>query len=129
VLIAGISPSDLSNASSGIRSYPFLLLLLNMASNTPIDLHAPAERDTILQVRRAKLKPMPGLQIESAIDKLLCDGPVWVGKLGLDSDEHDLTFHGGVDKAVHGCKCYEQLPNASSTLVHYASVSDNISRL
>lgn len=68
------------------------------------DLHAPFERDTILEVRRAKMKRMPGLQIESGIDKLLCDEPIWVSKLGLDSDEHDLTFHGGIDKAVHGCK-------------------------
>lgn len=75
-----------------------------MAPAPIIDLNAPFERDTILQVRRGKMKPMPGLKIESGIDKTVCDGPVFVGKLGIESDEHDLTFHGGVDKAVHGCK-------------------------
>ncbi|KAM0287498.1 hypothetical protein ACHAQH_000452 [Verticillium albo-atrum] len=47
---------------------------------------------------------MPGLQIESGIDKNACSGSVRVTRLGLDDDEHDLTFHGGIDKAVHGCK-------------------------
>lgn len=66
-------------------------------------LYEPFEKDTILEVRRGKMKPMPGLKIESGIDKSLCEGPVWVNKMGLAQDEHDLTFHGGIDKAVHGC--------------------------
>lgn len=51
-----------------------------------------------------KMKKLKGLNIESGIDKTLHDGPVYVGKLGSDGDEHDYTFHGGPDKAVHGCK-------------------------
>ncbi|KAL5407000.1 hypothetical protein PMIN03_007442 [Paraphaeosphaeria minitans] len=66
-----------------------------------VDLYAPLERDTIVEVRRGKMKPMPGLTIESGIDKSIVDGPVWVSKTGLDSDEHDMTFHGGPTKAVH----------------------------
>lgn len=68
------------------------------------DLYAPFTSDTILEVRSGKLKKYKGLNIESGIDKSLLDKPVHVGKLGLDGDEHDLTFHGGPDKAVHGCE-------------------------
>ncbi|KAK7729671.1 hypothetical protein SLS63_006052 [Diaporthe eres] len=66
------------------------------------DLYAPFTSDTILEVRSGKLKKYKGLNIESGIDKSLLNGPVHVGKLGIDGDEHDLTFHGGPDKAVHG---------------------------
>ena len=69
-----------------------------------IDLRAPFEKDIILEVRSSKMKTMPGLTIQSGIDKTLRDGRVKVTRLGIDEDEHDLTFHGGVDKAIHGCK-------------------------
>ncbi|KAF2105991.1 MOSC domain-containing protein [Lophiotrema nucula] len=88
-----------------------------------IDLFASVERDTILEVRRGKMKHMSGLKIESGIDKNLCKGAVWVGKQGIQEDEHDLTFHGGVDKAVHGyCKSHypswqSEFPSAASRFV------------
>lgn len=69
------------------------------------DLYAPFTSDTILEVRSGKLKKYKGLNIESGIDKSLLNEPVHVGKLGIDGDEHDLTFHGGPDKAVHGYCC------------------------
>jgi MOSC domain-containing protein YiiM len=69
-----------------------------------IDLSAPFEKDVILEVRSSKMKTMPGLTIQSGIDKTLRDGRVPVSRLGIEEDEHDLTFHGGVDKAIHGCK-------------------------
>jgi len=47
---------------------------------------------------------MPGLKIESGIDKSVVDDRIWVGKNGIEGDEHDLTFHGGPTKAVHACK-------------------------
>lgn len=75
-----------------------------MAADGEIDLYAPFTRDTILEVRSGKMKKYKGLNIESGIDKSLLDGPIHVGKLGIDGDEHDYTFHGGPDKAVHGCK-------------------------
>lgn len=50
------------------------------------------------------MKLMPGLTIESGIDKSLVYDPIWVTKTGLQDDEHDLTFHGGLTKAVHACK-------------------------
>lgn len=68
-----------------------------------IDLWAPFTSDTILEVRSGKMKKMKGLSIESGIDKSRHQGPVHVGKLGIDDDEHDYIFHGGPDKAVHGC--------------------------
>ncbi|KAK3499096.1 putative phthalate 4, 5-dioxygenase oxygenase reductase subunit [Neurospora hispaniola] len=67
-----------------------------------IDLYAPFERDTILEVRASKMKKMRGLEVMSGIDKTIINGPVYVGRTGLEGDESDPTFHGGVDKAVHG---------------------------
>jgi MOSC domain-containing protein YiiM len=49
------------------------------------------------------MKLMPGLTVESGIDKSIIEGTIWVGKTGLEGDEHDLTFHGGPTKAVHAC--------------------------
>ncbi|CAN8106499.1 unnamed protein product [Discula destructiva] len=76
-----------------------------MAVGEEIDLWASCTSDTILEVRSGKLKKYKGLNIESGIDKSLLNGPVRIGKLGIDGDEHDLTFHGGPDKAVHGYCC------------------------
>lgn len=69
-----------------------------------VDLFAPFEHDVILEVRTSGMKRMPGLRIMSGIDKEPRSGPVPVSSLGLDGDEHDPTFHGGRDKAIHGCK-------------------------
>lgn len=80
----------------------------SMTAEQQVDLFAPFTGDTILEVRSGKLKKYKGLNIESGIDKSLLDGPIHVGKLGIDGDEHDLTFHGGPDKAVHGCKSAAQ---------------------
>ncbi|AEO55891.1 hypothetical protein MYCTH_2300183 [Thermothelomyces thermophilus ATCC 42464] len=67
-----------------------------------VDLYAPFTSDTILEVRTGKMKPLPGLAVQSGIDKTPREGPVRVTELGLEGDEHDPTFHGGVDKAIHG---------------------------
>lgn len=75
-----------------------------MAIGEAVDLWAPFTSDIILEVRSGKLKKYKGLNIESGIDKHLLEGPVHIGKLGIDGDEHDLTFHGGPDKAIHGCE-------------------------
>ncbi|ROT37746.1 MOSC domain-containing protein [Sodiomyces alkalinus F11] len=53
---------------------------------------------------------MPGLEIESGIEKAIRSGPVRVTRLGLEDDEHDPIFHGGVDKALHGY-CCSHYPN------------------
>jgi MOSC domain-containing protein YiiM len=84
-----------------------------MAPAADIDLFAPVERDTILEIRTSKMKTMPGLTIQSGIDKQQRSGKIPVTFLGLDADEHDLTFHGGRDKAIHGCESspsYARLP-------------------
>ena len=67
-------------------------------------LEAPFTTDRVLEVRRGKMRPMAGLKVESAIDKQLVSDSIYIDKMGLKDDEHDYTFHGGVDKAVHGCE-------------------------
>ncbi|KAI0417233.1 PK beta-barrel-protein domain-containing protein-like protein [Xylaria grammica] len=73
-----------------------------MSRAANIDLFAPFEKDTILEIRTSKMKTMPGLTIQTGIDKQLRSGKIPVTFLGLNDDEHDLTFHGGRDKAIHG---------------------------
>jgi hypothetical protein len=80
------------------------------AAEPAIDLDAPFTCDKILEVRSGKLKPMPGLTVLSGIDKSLCDGPVFVRRDGIVDDGHDYTFHGGPEKAVHGCKIKPNQP-------------------
>jgi hypothetical protein len=89
-------------------------LLADFTSNMPhqvrqepspeVDLYAPFTSDTILEVRTGKMKPLRGLTVQSGIEKTPRDGPVRVTETGLEGDEHDPTFHGGIDKAIHGCK-------------------------
>lgn len=66
---------------------------------------APVERDIVLEIRTSKMKTMPGLKIETGIDKRIRFGRIPVSLIGLDADEHDLVFHGGRDKAIHGYCC------------------------
>ncbi|GKT60960.1 MOSC domain-containing protein [Colletotrichum tofieldiae] len=73
-----------------------------MSTAQDVDLWSPFTKDILLEVRTGMMKMMPGLDVESGIDKNPRDGPVRVSFLGLDADAHDPTFHGGVDKAVHG---------------------------
>ncbi|KAK0745340.1 pyruvate kinase-like protein [Apiosordaria backusii] len=70
--------------------------------NGEVDLRAPLTSDTILQVRTGRMAPLAPLKIKSGINKTLRTGPVQITRLGLEGDEQDPTFHGGVDKAVHG---------------------------
>ncbi|KUI74168.1 Putative dioxygenase subunit beta YeaX [Cytospora mali] len=94
-----------------------------MAPKSEVDLWAPFTSDTILEVRSGKLKKMKGLNVESGIDKSLHEGPVHIGKLGIIGDEHDYTFHGGPDKALHGYCCshypswQDEFPAAASRFV------------
>ncbi|VBB75091.1 Putative phthalate 4, 5 dioxygenase oxygenase reductase subunit [Podospora comata] len=75
---------------------------LPLGSDGEVDLRAPLTSDTILQVRTGRMAPLAPLSIKSGINKTLRSGPVQITKLGLEGDEQDPTFHGGVDKAVHG---------------------------
>ncbi|KAL7814064.1 pyruvate kinase-like protein [Trichoderma gracile] len=65
-------------------------------------LAAPFEADRLLEIRTSGMKQMPGLTVMSGIDKQLRTVSMKVDKLGLEGDEHDLTFHGGLDKAILG---------------------------
>ncbi|KJZ78251.1 hypothetical protein HIM_02289 [Hirsutella minnesotensis 3608] len=84
------------------------------------DLAEPFEEDTILEVRVSRMKKMPGLSIESGIDKKLCSGPMKITKIGLEGDEHDLTFHGGPDKCILGY-CSSHYPDWQSSYPDRAS--------
>jgi MOSC domain-containing protein YiiM len=72
-----------------------------MAPIPQLDLWAPWSNATLLQVRTSKMKQMRGLSIYTGIYKAPRTTRVFCSPTGLESDEHDLTFHGGVDKAVH----------------------------
>jgi MOSC domain-containing protein YiiM len=65
------------------------------------DLWAPWQKATLIQVRTSKMAKMRGLNIYTGIYKMPRTTRVFCSSIGLESDEHDLTFHGGVDKAVH----------------------------
>ncbi|KAI1332845.1 PK beta-barrel-protein domain-containing protein-like protein [Xylariaceae sp. FL0255] len=67
-----------------------------------VDLYAPFESDVIVEIRTSRMKTMPGTTIQTGIDKQKRSGRIPVSVNGLDADEHDPTFHGGRDKAIHG---------------------------
>jgi MOSC domain-containing protein YiiM/ferredoxin-NADP reductase len=74
---------------------------LLMEAVGPRDLDAPFQNPTIVHIRTSKMKTMRNLTITTGIYKQPRVGRVYCSSTGLESDEHDLTFHGGVDKAVH----------------------------
>ncbi|KAK2625904.1 hypothetical protein QTJ16_005216 [Diplocarpon rosae] len=59
------------------------------------------ETEIVQQLRTSKMKRMRDLSIMTGIYKEARSERLWCSLLGLQGDEHDLTFHGGVDKAVH----------------------------
>ncbi|THX71324.1 MOSC domain-containing protein [Aureobasidium pullulans] len=63
---------------------------------TPIPVPSPT---TLQEIRTSKLKQFG--TVLSGIDKRPIQGPLYVSFMGLTDDEHDLTFHGGIDKAIH----------------------------
>jgi MOSC domain-containing protein YiiM len=55
-----------------------------------------------VQVGSARPVRIQGREVLSAYDKRPAQGPVTVGRLGLDGDEQaDLSVHGGLSKAVY----------------------------
>ncbi len=67
----------------------------------PLPSYNPPAPAPILSLRTSRLLPLGNLSITSGINKLPRRGLIPVSPLGLDADEHDLTFHGGPDKAIH----------------------------
>lgn len=58
----------------------------------------------VLSVQRGRAREtlIEGRRVPTAIAKTAVDGPVAVGRLGLDGDEQaDLSVHGGISKAVY----------------------------
>jgi MOSC domain-containing protein YiiM/ferredoxin-NADP reductase len=80
-----------------------------MSPIIPRDLDAPFETPILLHLRTSKMKTMRNLSITTGIYKLPRHDRVFCSSTGLESDEHDLTFHGGIDKAVHQY-CPEHYP-------------------
>ncbi|CAG8957946.1 hypothetical protein HYFRA_00000288 [Hymenoscyphus fraxineus] len=57
---------------------------------------------TVVEVRTSGMKDMRGMEsVQTGIYKETRGERVWCGAEGLEGDEHDLTFHGGPDKALH----------------------------
>ena len=65
------------------------------------DLDALPQNPSIVHLRTSKMKTMRNLSITTGIYKQPRLDRVYCTSTGLESDEHDLTFHGGIDKAVH----------------------------
>jgi MOSC domain-containing protein YiiM/ferredoxin-NADP reductase len=76
----------------------YVMGLPEEAANTPVDIPAPT---ILVVIRTSKLKPFGSLNVLSGIYKEPRNGRLKVDKVGLPEDEHDLTFHGGPDKAIH----------------------------
>ena len=58
---------------------------------------------TLLSIQTGRIAPLGPEHVPSAIVKTARQGPIAVGLLGLDGDEHaDLAVHGGAEKAVYG---------------------------
>lgn len=89
------------------------------------DFESPFEVDTLLEVRTSGMKNMPGLKVLSGIDKKICPQPMKLTKLGLQGDEHDMTFHGGPDKAILGCKL---ISDSAPILLYFIFPSANRER-
>ncbi|KAJ2894771.1 putative mosc domain-containing protein [Zalerion maritima] len=79
--------------------------MANAVGDIPPELLTPFTTDTILEVRTGKIQNMPGLSIPTGIFKSTHSERLGLTDMGFNGDEHDYTFHGGKDKAVHGyCK-------------------------
>ena len=72
-----------------------------MKSMSPTDLSTPFTSIKITQLRTSKMQQMRNLDIQTGIYKTPRTEQVFCSLTGLQDDEHDLTFHGGPDKAVH----------------------------
>ncbi|KAL1875930.1 hypothetical protein VTK73DRAFT_9714 [Phialemonium thermophilum] len=79
--------------------------MMTVVQEAAVDLYAPFISDTLLEVRWGKMRPLKGINVLSGIDKSPCDDAVRITVDGIEGDEHDYTFHGGPDKAVHGYCC------------------------
>lgn len=54
---------------------------------------------TLREIRTSRMRQFG--PVLSGIDKQVQDDYLQVTKLGLPDDEHDPTFHGGIDEALH----------------------------
>lgn len=71
-----------------------------ISQNTSSELDLPWHSETISEVRTGKIKPLSGLPDTSAIFKNPRQGPIKLGKLGLEGDQQAYEFSGGPDRAL-----------------------------
>ncbi|KAL5872206.1 hypothetical protein ACKVWC_007838 [Pyricularia oryzae] len=74
---------------------------MGVDTETGFDLSSPVTEDEVLEVRSGKLRNFDGTNVMTGIYKTTHDDSVTVTEMGIQGDEHDYTFHGGTDKAVH----------------------------
>ncbi|TLS24105.1 hypothetical protein PpBr36_08366 [Pyricularia pennisetigena] len=74
---------------------------MTVVTETGFDLNSPVTEDEVLEVRSGKLRSFDGINVMTGIFKTTHDGSVTVTEMGIQGDEHDYTFHGGPDKAIH----------------------------
>ncbi|KIX92414.1 uncharacterized protein Z520_11889 [Fonsecaea multimorphosa CBS 102226] len=86
-------------------------------------LERPWTAEKLLEVRTGRVRPVFGIQVQSAIFKNVRPGPVAVDKLGCDGDQHAFELHGGPDMALlqystlHYPRWKKELPDSAHLFV------------
>ncbi|EXJ65899.1 uncharacterized protein A1O5_10875 [Cladophialophora psammophila CBS 110553] len=79
--------------------------------------------EKLLEVRTGRVRPVFGINVQSAIFKNVRPGPVTVNKLGCEGDQHAFELHGGPDMALlqystlHYHRWKEELPQSAHLFV------------
>ncbi|OQU99926.1 MOSC domain-containing protein [Cladophialophora immunda] len=86
-------------------------------------LEQPWKAEKLLEVRTGRVRPVFGIQVQSAIFKNVRRGPVAVNQLGCEGDQHAFELHGGPDMALlqystlHYRRWKEELPDSAHLFV------------
>ncbi|OAG44430.1 hypothetical protein AYO21_01426 [Fonsecaea monophora] len=86
-------------------------------------LEQPWASEKVLEVRTGRVRPVFGIQVQSAIFKNVRPGPVTVNKLGCEGDQHAFELHGGPEMALlqystlHYRRWEEELPESAHLFI------------
>ena len=82
---------------------PFISGQDAVASQLSVDVDAAPlpPKDVLLSVRTGKIRPLGGVKIRSAINKLARPGRVRVTEVGIPGDESEFIMAGGPERALH----------------------------
>ncbi|OAL37537.1 hypothetical protein AYO20_03044 [Fonsecaea nubica] len=86
-------------------------------------LEQPWASEKVLEVRTGRVRPVFGIQVQSAIFKNVRPGPVTVNKLGCEGDQHAFELHGGPEMALlqystlHYRRWKEELPESAHLFI------------